>query len=31
MMCWVKKPLLGRGGANITVHRPGKDFETRGS
>jgi len=25
MMSWVKKPLLGREGANVTVHRPGKD------
>lgn len=30
MMSWVKKPLLGREGANITVHQPGKDFETPG-
>jgi glutathionylspermidine synthase len=30
MMSWVKKPLLGREGANITVHQPGKDFETAG-
>jgi glutathionylspermidine synthase len=30
MMSWVKKPLLGREGANITVHEPGKDFETPG-
>jgi glutathionylspermidine synthase len=30
MMSWVKKPLLGREGANITVHQPGKDFETGG-
>jgi glutathionylspermidine synthase len=26
----VKKPLLGREGANITMHEPGKDFETGG-
>jgi glutathionylspermidine synthase len=30
MMSWVKKPLLGREGANITLHQPGKDFETTG-
>jgi glutathionylspermidine synthase len=30
MMSWVKKPLLGREGANITVHQPGQDFETGG-
>lgn len=30
MMSWVKKPLLGRGGANITLHRPGQDLETGG-
>ena len=29
-MSWVKKPLLGREGANITLHQPGKDFETGG-
>ena len=28
MMSWVRKPLLGREGANITVHQPGKDLET---
>ena len=27
---WVRKPLLGREGANITMHRPGGDFETGG-
>src|ERR1700728_4106353 len=27
---WVRKPLLGREGANITLHRPGGDFETPG-
>ena len=27
---WVKKPLLGREGANVTVHRPGDDFSTDG-
>ena len=30
MMSWVKKPLLGREGANILVHQPGRDFETPG-
>src|SRR6516165_2384959 len=30
MMSWVKKPLLGREGANITVHQPGNDFQTGG-
>lgn len=30
MMSWVKKPLLGREGANITLHRPGQDLETGG-
>jgi len=30
MMSWVRKPLLGREGANITLHRPGKDLETGG-
>jgi glutathionylspermidine synthase len=30
MMSWVKKPLLGREGANITLHRPGMDLETGG-
>jgi glutathionylspermidine synthase len=27
---WVQKPLLGREGANITLHRPGEDFRTGG-
>src|SRR5580692_4995934 len=27
---WVRKPLLGREGANITLHQPGRDFETTG-
>lgn len=27
---WVKKPLLGREGANITLHEPGNDFATGG-
>jgi glutathionylspermidine synthase len=30
MMNWVKKPLLGREGANITLHQPGVDQETEG-
>jgi glutathionylspermidine synthase len=30
MMSWVKKPLLGREGANITLHQPGLDLETGG-
>jgi glutathionylspermidine synthase len=30
MMSWVKKPLLGREGANILMHQPGKDIETGG-
>ena len=30
MMSWVKKPLLGREGANITLHRPGEDLATGG-
>jgi glutathionylspermidine synthase len=27
---WVRKPLLGREGANVTLHRPEGDFETPG-
>jgi glutathionylspermidine synthase len=27
---WVRKPLLGREGANVTLHQPGRDFETAG-
>ena len=27
---WVRKPLLGREGANVTLHAPGRDFETAG-
>lgn len=27
---WVRKPLLGREGANITMHRPGSDLQTDG-
>ncbi len=30
MMSWVKKPLLGREGANITLHEPGQDLQTDG-
>lgn len=30
MMSWVKKPLLGREGANITLHAPGMHIETDG-
>jgi glutathionylspermidine synthase len=30
MMSWVKKPLLGREGANITIHRPGSEIQTGG-
>ena len=28
---WVRKPLLGREGANIAMHRPDGDFETDGA
>lgn len=31
LMSWVKKPLLGREGANITWHQPGQDIETGGA
>jgi glutathionylspermidine synthase len=31
MMSWVKKPLLGREGSNITLHQPGQDIETPGN
>ncbi len=31
LMSWVKKPLLGREGANLTWHQPGQDIETGGS
>jgi glutathionylspermidine synthase len=31
MTSWVRKPLLGREGANITLHRAGGDFETGGA
>jgi glutathionylspermidine synthase len=27
---WVRKPLLGREGANVTLHEPGREFETTG-
>ncbi|HTP31330.1 MAG TPA: glutathionylspermidine synthase family protein [Candidatus Acidoferrales bacterium] len=30
MMSWVKKPLLGREGANVLMHQPGHDLETGG-
>jgi len=30
MMSWVKKPLLGREGANITIHQPGREIESGG-
>jgi glutathionylspermidine synthase len=30
MMAWAKKPILGREGANILLHQPGKDVETGG-
>jgi glutathionylspermidine synthase len=31
MMNWVKKPLLGREGANVTLHQPGHDLQTEGT
>jgi glutathionylspermidine synthase len=31
MESWVRKPLLGREGANITMHRPEADLETDGA
>ena len=31
LMSWVKKPLLGREGSNITWHQPGQDIETSGT
>lgn len=31
MLSWVRKPLWGREGANITLHHPGHDVETGGS
>ena len=30
MQSWVRKPLLGREGANITLHSPGAEVETEG-
>ena len=30
LMSWVKKPLLGREGSNITLHEPGSDRQTEG-
>lgn len=30
MMSWVRKPLLGREGANITLHQPGNEIRTDG-
>ena len=30
LMSWVKKPLLGREGSNITLHQPGSDRQTAG-
>jgi glutathionylspermidine synthase len=30
MLSWVRKPLWGREGANITLHQPGQDVETGG-
>jgi len=30
MISWLKKPLLGREGANITLHQFGKEIETGG-
>jgi glutathionylspermidine synthase len=30
MLSWVKKPLLGREGANITLHQPGNEIQTEG-
>jgi glutathionylspermidine synthase len=30
MMSWVRKPLLGREGANITLHQPGNEIHTDG-
>jgi glutathionylspermidine synthase len=31
MASWVRKPLLGREGANVTLHQPGIQMETEGS
>ncbi|HWC98031.1 MAG TPA: glutathionylspermidine synthase family protein [Candidatus Sulfopaludibacter sp.] len=30
LMSWVRKPLLGREGANITMHQPGQEVSTDG-
>jgi len=30
MMSWVRKPLFGRGGANMTIHQPGHEVTTEG-
>jgi glutathionylspermidine synthase len=30
LLSWVRKPLLGPEGANITLHQPGQDLETPG-
>jgi glutathionylspermidine synthase len=30
MMSWARKPLLGREGANITIHQPGSKLQTGG-
>ncbi len=30
MTAWIRKPLLGREGANVTLHQPGVDIETDG-
>ena len=27
---WVRKPLLGREGGNVTLHQPGGEIQTRG-
>jgi glutathionylspermidine synthase len=31
MTAWIRKPLLGREGANITLHQPGLHIDTTGS
>jgi glutathionylspermidine synthase len=30
MLWWVRKPWLGREGANVTLHRPGQHLVTGG-
>ncbi len=30
LMSWIRKPLLGREGCNITLHRPGQEMQTEG-